>query len=281
MNQLKVKVNLLTALNTFALLAYVVLSLLFVAMLSEEANAKVIYTSEKIETIRIKHTGPTIFRFPKSVQTISGASRFEVKSANPKDSSYSVLSVTPRFAGVSNDVSFILSDGTVVRVKIVAEVNDPLSDSFYDFKSADAKSNERPADRGESSFEVELLKALVSDSAISGYQIIKTSQRMPSKQSGISVELTRIYKGSPYNGYVFLVTNTSWRNDIEVDVRKFTVGDDGLAILSQSDESILKPKGKGTYKTLVRVVAKNTATSNDVVMPMEAEEHKSKTENED
>ncbi len=92
------------------------------------------------------------------------------------------------------------------------------------------------------------------------------------RATGASVELIRIYKGSPFNGYVFKLTNTNWKKTVEVDVRHVTVSDPNLAILSQSDEALLYPKGKGVHQTLLRVVAKNTASSRDVILAMESQE---------
>jgi hypothetical protein len=50
------------------------------------------------------------------------------------------------------------------------------------------------------------------------------------------------------------------------------VGEPNLAILSQSDETTLYPKGKGVSETLIRVVAKNTSSSSDVILAMESDE---------
>ena len=88
------------------------------------------------------------------------------------------------------------------------------------------------------------------------------------------VELIRMYQGSPFNGYVFKIRNISSRKKLEIDVRNITVGDPNQAVLSQSDEAVLFPKGKGPQETLVRVVAKNSATSRDVILAMEVEEPK-------
>ncbi|MFH4998546.1 hypothetical protein, partial [Salmonella sp. 2019-SM258] len=90
------------------------------------------------EQIRIKHGGSTIFRFPKAVQTITGAGRLTIKPANDADPSYTTLAVTPRFTNGLNEVAFFLADGSVVKTKILVSPNDLAADSFYEFKPKDA-----------------------------------------------------------------------------------------------------------------------------------------------
>lgn len=260
------KVNLDQGLN-FEI--FIVLAMVF--LLVARAEAKIIVYGTGAEQVRIKHGGPTIFRFPKAVQTISGASKLQIKPANASDPSYTDLEVTPRFTNGVNEVIFFLVDKSVVRTKIIVSPNDPAADGLYDFKSSES------AEAGDSEnapaiSEVELLKAMVRDDTVSGYKINRVSQGFPSKNPSARAELIRIYRGSPFNGYVFKLINTSWKKNVEVDVRHLTVGDPNLAILSQSDETILYPKGKGVSETLVRVVAKNTSSSSDVILAMEPDE---------
>jgi hypothetical protein len=225
-----------------------------------------------VEQVRIKHGGPTIFRFAKAVQTITGSSRLEIKPANAADPSYTVLAVTPRFTNGVNEVSFFLVDGSVVRTKILVSPNDPAADSLYDFKTQDM-ATEAGTENAPPLTEVELLKAMVRDDEVSGYSVSRVSESRSSHE-GVSVELIRIYKGSPFNGYVFRLTNTNSHKNVDVDVRHITVGEPSLAILSQSDDAVLFPKGKGVSETLVRVVAKNTSSSRDVILAMEPEDPK-------
>lgn len=239
-------------------------------LLVGRAEAKTVTYGSGTEQVRIKYGVPTIFRFQKAVQTITGAGRLQVEPANKVDPSYKVLSVTPRFTNGVNEVTFFLTDNSVVRTKILVNPNDPAADTFYDFKSrdsADSADNENAPPLTE----VELLKAMYRDDNVSGYKAIRTSQVFPSKNGG-QVELVRIYQGNPFNGYVFKVKNTNWRKNLEIDVRHITVGNPSMAILSQSDETTLYPKGKGVNETFVRVVAKNTASSRDVILAMESEE---------
>lgn len=236
----------------------------------DEAFAKAVFYGSTAEQVKIRHGSSTIFRFQKAVQTITGAGRLTIKPANDADPTYTVLSVTPRFTNGVNEVAFFLADGTVIKTKIVVSPSDPSADSFYEFKPRDALDSDQSDPNAPKISEVELLKAMVRDDDVSGYKVTRLSSDMPSKLNGASVELLRVYKGSPFNGYVYRVTNTSWRKTVEVDVRHISVGDPNLAILAQSDDERLFPKGKGTHQTLVRVVAKNTSSSRDVVLAMEA-----------
>lgn len=251
---------------------YLIGVMILFMMLVSRAEAKVVAYGSQVEQIRVKYGGPTIFRFPKAVQTITGASRFQIVPANDREPSYTDLSVTPRFTNGVNEVTFFLMDKSVVRTKIIVSPNDPAADGLYDFRSRDALES-GDSENAPAISEVELLKAMVRDDAVvSGYKVHHVSQSVSAKNSDARVELVRIYRGNPFNGYVFKVVNTSWRKLVEVDVRHISVGDPNLAILSQSDEATLNPKGKGISETLVRVVAKNTASSSDVILAMESED---------
>lgn len=258
---------------------YVAYALLYALILTwalhgliRDAEAKSVTYGDAIEQVRINHGGPTIFRFPKAVQTITGASRLEIKPANAADPSYTVLAVTPRFTNGENDVSFFLVDGAVIRTRIIVSPKDAAADTLYDFKSKDAVE----AADGENApplTEVELLKAMVRDGEVSGYKLIRREDATPEKMAGVSIDLLRIYRGSPFNGYVYRLTNTSSKA-VQIDVRHVTVGEPNLAVLSQSDEGELLPKGKGPFQTMLRIVAKNTSSSRDVIFALEPEEKK-------
>lgn len=260
----------------FGLSLYVMALLLLSALLASRAEAKTIVYGPGIEQVRIKYGPPTIFRFDSPVQTITGAGRLQIEPANKADPTYKVLSITPRFTNGVNEVTFFLSNNSVVRTKILVSPKDPAADTFYEFKSRESAEN-GDAENAPVISEVELLKAMVREDSVSGYKLSRMSQSFPSKNSNAKVELVRIYKGNPFNGYVFKVKNTSWRKNLEIDVRHITVGDPNLAILSQSDETVLYPKGKGPQETYVRVVAKNTASSRDVILAMESEEAEQKS----
>ncbi|MBX2996122.1 MAG: hypothetical protein KF681_14950 [Bdellovibrionaceae bacterium] len=263
------------AIVTLSIGLYFIFVVFFALLLSSRAEAKTVIYGSGMEQVRIKYGAPTVFRFQKAVQTITGAGRLQVEPANKLDPNYKILSVDPRFTNGVNEVTFFLTDNSVVRTKILVSPNDPAADSFYDFKGRD--SDDIADENAPPMTEVELLKAMYRSEGIPGYKLVRTSQSFPSKNGNGSVELLRIYQGNPFNGYVFKIRNTSWRKNLEIDVRHITVGNPNMAILSQSDESTLFPKGKGINETLVRVVAKNTSSSRDVVLAMESEEVEEKT----
>ncbi|MGE0526406.1 MAG: type-F conjugative transfer system secretin TraK [Bdellovibrionales bacterium] len=250
------------------------LFLFLIGLVVNRAEAKTVIYGSTAEQVRIIYGTPTVFRFQKAVQTITGARRLQVEPTNKGD--YSSLSITPRFTNGTHDVTFFLVDKSVVRTKILVNPKDPAADSFYDFKSRDS-ADSRESESAPPLTEIELLKAMYRDGSVSGYKIIRMSQALPSKNGSAQVELIRIYQGNPFNGYVFKIRNTSWRKNLEIDVRHIMVGDPNLAILSQSDEATLYPRGKGVNETLVRIVAKNTASSRDVILAMEFEEPDTKS----
>lgn len=253
---------------------YFCFCLILMGLIVNRAEAKTVIYGSTAEQVRIIYGTPTIFRFEKAVQTVTGASRLQIEPTNKGD--YSSLSVTPRFTNGAHDVTFFLVDKSVIRTKIVVNPKDPAADSFYDFRSRDSAENGIDGS-APTLTEIELLKSMYRDDSVSGYKIVRMSQGFPSKSGSAQVELIRIYQGKPFNGYVFKVRNTNWRKNLEIDVRHITVGSPSLAILSQSDESTLYPKGKGVNETFVRVVAKNTASSRDVILAMEAEEPEAKS----
>lgn len=248
--------------------AVVVVMLLIAGLFGKKANAKTVEFGSSIMQLKIEYPGATILRFPKPVQTITGAGHFEIKPASETDPTYTVLSVTPKTSSGNFKVSFFLSDGSVVRAKIQISPKDGSSDNYYELKSQDSVdggSGGAPA-----MSEIELLKAMVLDATPAGYKVSQLSDEKSSK-AGARIELIRIYRGSPYNGYIYKVTNESSKKSVDIDVRHITVGDPNLAILAQSDEAVLQPKGKGVSQTFVRIVAKNTASSGDVILAMESD----------
>lgn len=260
-----------TKMHLLGVLLYSLVFLFILSLLVQQANAKTIVYGTSTETVRIKYGESTIFRFQKAVQTITGAGRLQIKPANKVNPSYEELEVVPRFTNGTHEVMFFLTDKSVVRVKVFVSPNDPAAESLYDFKSRES-AELGEAENAPSINDVELLKAMVRDDSVSGYKVHRVSQSFPSKNSNSRVELIRIYRGSPFNGYVFKITNTSWSKNLNVDVRHISVGDPNQAVLSQSDEDLLTPKGKGTHETIVRIVAKSTASSGDVIFAMESEE---------
>ena len=256
------------AIGNILMSVYLVFLFMGVVFISQYTFAKDVVYGSTYEQVRITYGPSTIFRFPKAIKTIAGAGHLQIDPVNK--GAYSSLSITPKFTNGTYEVTFFLADRTFVRTKILVNPKDPAADTFYDFKprdSVDGAENENAVVLTE----VDLLKAIYRGDDVPGYKVLKVSQSFLVKVANAQAELTRIYQGKPFNGYVFKVRNTSSRKNLELDVRHITVGDPSLAILSQSDEVVLFPKGKGVNETIVRVVTKNTASSRDVVLAMESE----------
>lgn len=262
---------LLRAAKERLLFAVIALAVIFaIGLLGHRADAKILNYGSGLVIAPIKPLEPTVCRFPKPVQSVQGASgRFEIGPQNPNDPTYTSLSVKPKVGSGSYPISFYLNDGTVVQAKF--EVTASAPESFYDFQPMGSVGQDSlgSSDEGPSMSQVDLLRAMVLGASPSGYKITNPNADQGSK-AGARIELLRVYRGSPFNGYVFRVTNTNWKKDVEIDVRNITVGEPNQAILAQSDEAILKPKGKGTSQTLLRIVAKDTSASRDVILAMES-----------
>jgi len=155
----------------------ILFALLLAAFLPLRLDAKTIVYDLTAVSVRIVYGTPTIFRFQKAVQTITGAGRLEVGPTNKGD--YTSLSIKPRFTNGSHDVTFFLIDKTVVSVKISVSPKDPGAEAFYDFKPRG--SEEAESKQGAVSLsEVELLKVMVKDVGVAGYKVINMSQTRPS-----------------------------------------------------------------------------------------------------
>lgn len=145
------------------LILYFVISL----FLGVNAYAKDIYYGSSPELVNISKE--TIFRFHQQVRTISQAYRFEIKPADPNDPDYSVLSVRPRFTKGTTKVAFVLSDGSVVTLKLRIVKNAGESDPFIDLKPKSML-----IERSEKNLPVitvmDFMKSMDQDASIVGYQ---------------------------------------------------------------------------------------------------------------
>ena len=235
------------------------------------SQAKLIHYSKSTETVRVAYGGPTIFRFPSEVRTISQSSIFDIKPANTDDPDYSVLSVTPRFANGSGLVTFILSDESVVRTNVVVSEN-AKDQTIYDFQdNATLLAQGISGKGGPPVSAMDLLRAMIRDDLVSGYKYKKISNNSAHVGQAL-IELVRIYEGDQFNGYVFKIKNEDKKNDYLIDIRKLSVGRPNLAVLSQVDQSVLGPKksdpGLEPIETTLRVVTKSTALLTDIVLPL-------------
>lgn len=234
--------------------------------LSSTAFAKDIYYGSAPELVNISKE--TIFRFHKQVRTISQAHRFEIKPADPNDPDYSTLSVRPRFTKGTTKVAFVLSDGSVVTLKLRIVSKKRNTDPFYDLKPKSLL-----IERSEKNLPVitvmDFMKSMDKDAQIVGYKReVKRKWVSTGKIRGVSAKLLRVYSGKDYKGYVIELRNRYKSKKYEVNVDRLKFRGAPLAIITLVDDEVLLPKGTGKHKTLLKIVAKPTASISDLVLPI-------------
>ena len=238
----------------------------------QTAFARIIHYGEAKETVTVSYGGPTIFRFDEDVKTISQASRYKIEPSDSANPSYKMLSVIPRFTNGSNDVTFILANGAVVqtRIVVVPKALPEKTDSFYDFRPKDQLIDRETFSAQEDNVTtLELMKAMIRSDKMVGYQVRSLERSVRSGMSNVEAKLVKVYTGPKYNGYIFEVENKSSKKSYAIDLLALTLGKPNLAILSQTDEKVLEPKGKNKkYKTYLRIVAKPTSVYYSVRLPI-------------
>lgn len=229
-------------------------------MSQTQTQAKTIYFGSDRETVTVVHKEPTIFRFSSAVKTISKTDSFSISPVDRNDPDYSKLKVVPHFRKSKDKVEFILDDGQVVKV-LLAVVSGEMpsrTDSIFDFESKDSLLSRR--DKRVFINEVELMKAMIKGSFVSGYKIEKLNKYVWSKEKNFKIKLLKLYVGEDLSGYVFKVTNTSRKSRRFIDVTKIKFGKSNLAVLAQVDNKVLaNGSDKRNRSTFLRVVTKPTA----------------------
>lgn len=234
------------------------------------ANAKAVIYGRGIVSVQLPYGKETIFRFDKQVRTISPVASFTLKPASNESPDYSTLSVMPRDPMGEALIAIILEDDSTVRVKLKTVMADKkdLADPIVEFKARDVP-NFNESDRSDSPpSEIELMKAMIRDDFISGFQRRELDRAIDTSQSGISARMIRQYEGETLHGYVFKVTNQMQSNSVTLDLRQLKLGKPNLAILSQADQLALTGKIRGRNETLLRVVAKSTSRYSDIRIPV-------------
>ncbi len=256
------------------LVVFVFLALLLFSLTSQ---AREIYYGSRPELVRISKE--TIFRFHKQVRTISQAQRFEIKPADSNDPDYSMLSIRPRFTKGTSKVAFVLSDGSVVtlKIKIVKSTNNSSdskhsSEPFYDLrpKSMLLKKSEKnlPAITV-----MDFMRSMDRDDNIVGYKrrvenrlLFTTPLRVMGPRC-IKTRLTRTYTGKEYKGFVVRLSNVCKTAKFKVEVDQLKFKGSSLAIMSLVDHEVLCPTKRSTCSTFLKIVAKPTASVNDLMIP--------------
>lgn len=239
---------------------------------SSIALGRTIAYSGKLVTVTIGHDAPTLFRFEKSVKTISNAAHFVIQPASEDSPDYATLAVAARTPNASGTVNFILADGTVIKTKIVtvAHASPEHLDSIYDFKvDEDGSPAALDAEKPPEVKSIDLMKAMVRGDKVSGYDVRELSRPLKTGIQAVTAELVKIYTGGDFNGYVFRLVNDSRDQSYVIDVRRLRLGEPSLAILSQVDRRELSPFGSGTSEAYLRIVAKPSSLYRDIVLPVQ------------
>ena len=261
-------------------LAFLIAAIGIALSLLPTAEARIVYFGSETETITLVYGGATLLRFPMEVKTISQARHFEIGPANPDQPNYALLSIRPRFLSGSSEVVFILSDGTVIKTKlvVVSQAQPEKTDAIYDFKSKDTllSRDQESGSQGAGSNlnEMELMKAMIRGDEVSGYEVRNLIRSVSPGIKGVEIKLVRLYTGSLFNGYVFEIGNVTPKQKLFINVQNLMLGEPNVAILSAVDQPVIEPKGKDGSKTYLRVVAKATSLYNQLMLPVEVVERK-------
>jgi len=251
-------------------IGYVAIALFLTTILPCAAFARQVYYGSETESVSVAYGGPTIFRFNEPVKTISQATRFTITPADEENPNYAVLSVTPRFSEGKDKVTFILSDGAVINIKIVTVTKaiPERTDSFYDFKPKESllESLDKHQDTAVLS-ELDLMKAMIRGDAVTGYKTEPISRLVNSGIANISARLVRVYTGPKYNGYIFKVKNHDSKKEYLLSPQNLSLGQPNTALLSQVDRQVLGTTEKDNFAYL-RIVAKPTSIYYNVNLPV-------------
>lgn len=247
--------------------------------LSFEAYAKEVLFGKGKETITIVFGVESLFRFPLEVKTITEASRFEIRPAGQEEPDYSVLVVKPRMTEGSADVTFILSDGTVIRTQLVISNRSHLKkDSIFDFKPRDELPATNPNNHDKHDpmviSELDLMRAMVRGDQVSGFSVSRMSQPIALGTTKASATLVKVYTGQDVHGYIYQIKTDSTRKIIQLDLKDLTIGIPNLAILAQVDRTVLGGDTQQERETYLRIVARPGASSHKIILPVAIEHEK-------
>lgn len=224
--------------------------------------SKDIYYGSTPELVTISKE--TIFRFHQNVRTISQAHRFDIRPADPNDPDYSVLSVKPRFTKGVSKVAFVLSDGSVVNLKLKIVSKRKSDEPFYDLKPK-SMLIERSEKNLPALTVMDFMRSVDSDSQVVGYKRrVYNNWVSTGNIKGVKARLIREYQGKEYKAFVIKLTNIYKSKKYKIDVDKMSFSSPNIALMSLADHDTLYPKKKGIHSTLLKIVAKPTATISEL-----------------
>lgn len=249
-------------------------SLLFYVLgclLASTAFGKTIYYGTEAESITVVYGSTALIRFDQQVKTISQASRFNIGPADAKSPDYSLISVEPRFRRGQDHLTFLLANDAVVNLKIrtTTRKNPENDTAFFDFIAKKSRLDpEMISESGSNVSELELMKAIIRSDRVVGYKARDLVKMVHTGMKGLKAKLVKYYSGSKFNGYVFKIENTCDEQTFAIDLKSLSLGRPNAALLSQTDEKILNPKGKGPSVTYLRIVAKPTSIYRTITLPV-------------
>jgi hypothetical protein len=245
---------------------------------SAQVQAREVLFGKAKETLSVSFGVETLFRFPMEVKTITEAQRFEIKPANSEEPDYSVLAVKPRMKEGVADITFILSDGSVIRTQLVISNRSNLKkDSIYDFKPKDELSSTNPnlLDKREPLVisELDLMRSMIGGERVSGFEVHVLDQKIDLNPSGagadgLSVHLVKGYIGSGLHGFVYLLKTQAKDQFYSIDLAKLAIGQPNLALLAEVDHPVIGGEAEAERQTYLRVIAKPGASSRRLVLPV-------------
>lgn len=231
------------------------------------SDAKILYYGTVPEMVSIVYGQTTILHFNQEVKTISQASQFIIEATDPANPNYQLLAIRPRDLKSEDKLTFILANEAVVtlNIKTVPAHQPDKTDNMYDLRPKDEEVDPMSReDKGANITELELMKAMIRNDSIVGYQYKALVRTIPSGEKDIVAQLIKVYTGPKFNGYVFKVQNTSKASRYAIDLKSLTFGKPNVALLSQSDHQVIPELGI----TYLRIVTKPTSTYYEVTLPI-------------
>lgn len=249
------------------------LTALLMVQTSLAGEVKDVFFGTATESIEVPFGEKTLLLFSKKIKSHSKTSSYQIKPEDESNPDYTTFTISPNFTSGESRVSFVLEDGKVARLrfKTIPNPSSGFMELRYEIKPKAYVDVSKAPPIGE----VELLKAMIRDDSVLGYKRRVLSKSVPSGRQGVKAKLVRTYKGRNLHGYVFHLKSEMIRTKVKVDVKRLKLGSPNLAILSQSDVSVLSPKGKkGSNETYLRIVAKPSSQYKAVLMPLDSKSKK-------
>lgn len=240
----------------------------------------ILYGSDAVG-VTLEQGVASYFRFPLEVKLVTRAERFRVEPASQAQPDYALLSITPRFGSGASHVSFFLSDGSVVRVRLSAKphvANKSVEDEgVFDFKPRGQAGATYEGDGSGRPFtELDLLRAMIRGDEAPGFDSKLVNRPVEPGFRGLTTRLVGVYSGEKFKGYIFELTSTV-KKSLYLNIQNLTLGDPNLAIVSSVDSPVLAPKGEAGAATYLRVVAKPSGSSPPrLVLPVQINEQNQK-----